>query len=147
VKIFAATIMVVTSVMGMNGVAFAHHSLAMFDLKTQIDVKGTVTEFDYVNPHTYIYMTADSDHRNWIIELQGGPGLLTKPTWHRNVLKFGDKITVHINPLRSGAAGGSLMYLIKADGTKLSIHGATNKYSRPADQPHPVDQPRPADQQ
>jgi hypothetical protein len=122
-----------------GGVSFAHHSHAMFDRNVDKVLTGTVQEFDFVNPHAYVQLISDQDKQNWTLELPAGPGLLNRFGWHKHVLQSGEKITAHLRPLRNGAPGGELMYLVKADGTKLvampegsnisgaPLTGATNK--------------------
>ena len=98
--------------------AFAHHSFAMFDRKAEIVLTGTVTQFQWKNPHTYIQLLSDKDKQDWTIEA-GGVSYLDRLGWRRNSLHAGDKITVHAHPLRNGAAGAELIWVVKPDGTKL----------------------------
>ena len=39
-----------------TGAAVAHHSTAMFDMQHTVTLTGTVTQFDWTNPHTFIFM-------------------------------------------------------------------------------------------
>jgi len=96
----------------------AHHSFAMFDDKKEVALKGEVAEFQWQNPHTYVQLVSDADKVNWTIELAGASGLV-RDHWKPGSLAAGDKITVHIHPLRNGAPGGALIWLEKADGTVL----------------------------
>jgi hypothetical protein len=97
---------------------FAHHSFTMFDATKQITLTGTVTSFEWTNPHTYIEIDAmgtDGAVKHWSIEL-GSPSILLKSGWKFNSLKKGDKTTLIINPLKNGQAGGFLNQATLPDG-------------------------------
>jgi hypothetical protein len=98
----------------------AHHSFAMFDQTKIMTLEGTVREFQWTNPHTFIELDVVSRGRTqrWGIELNS-PNNLTRQGWRRSSLKAGEKVTVRIAPLRSGHPGGLFLDLKKADGTVL----------------------------
>jgi hypothetical protein len=87
----------------------AHHSFAMFDRDHQIDLEGTVQEFRFVNPHTFINLVVKQDDgstENWSLEGQS-PAALVRSGWTSKTLKAGDELKMRIAPLRSGAPGGA----------------------------------------
>jgi uncharacterized protein DUF6152 len=89
--------------------ASAHHSFAMFDALHPKEISGTVKEFRFVSPHTILIVTVkgqDGVAKDWILE-GGAPGLQVRDGMTSKSLKPGDEITVTINPLHSGAEGGS----------------------------------------
>jgi len=91
------------------GAAMAHHSFAMFDAEHPIDISGTVKEFRFVSPHTILIVDVkgeDGSVKSWILE-GGAPGLQVREGLTSKSLKPGDEIVVKINPLHSGAEGGS----------------------------------------
>ncbi len=91
------------------GVALAHHSFAMFDAEHPIEITGTVKEFRFVSPHTLLILEVkgqDGVAKEWMLE-GGAPGLLVRDGMSGKSVKPGDEITAKINPLHSGAAGGS----------------------------------------
>lgn len=125
-KLSAAIILMLS-----GAAAFGHHSFAMFDLKKQVTLVGTVREFQWTNPHVWIQIDvteADGKVVRWSIE-SGSPRALSQEGWKRESLAVGDKITLTINPMRSGATGGALVSAILADGTKLSKPNEARKYS------------------
>jgi hypothetical protein len=87
--------------------ALAHHSFAMFDQKKIMTLEGTVTEFQWTNPHAFIEMNVSSGSTvtHWSIELNS-PNNLKRQGWTRTALKPGDKVTLRMNPLRNGNSGG-----------------------------------------
>jgi hypothetical protein len=92
-----------------GGAASAHHSFAMFDALHPKEISGTVKEFRFVSPHTILIVTVRGEEgveKDWILE-GGAPGLLTREGMTSRSLKPGDEIVVTINPLHSGAEGGS----------------------------------------
>jgi hypothetical protein len=92
-----------------GGAASAHHSFAMFDALHPIEIAGTVKEFRFVSPHTILIVSVkgqDGVDKDWILE-GGAPGLQVRDGMTSKSLKPGDEITVTINPLHSGAEGGS----------------------------------------
>src|SRR5262245_6910014 len=93
--------------------ASAHHSFAMFDSLHPKEIQGTVKEFRFVSPHTILIVTvkgSDGVEKDWILE-GGAPGLLVRDGMRAGSLKPGDEIRVTINPLHSGAEGGSFQPL------------------------------------
>ena len=91
------------------GPTLAHHSFAMFDRDHQVDLEGTVQEFRFVNPHTFIYLVVKQDDgstETWSLEGQS-PAALFRSGWTSKTLKVGDELKMRIAPLRSGAPGGA----------------------------------------
>jgi Family of unknown function (DUF6152) len=101
--------------------AQAHHSFAMFDHDHQIKITGTVTHFQWTNPHVYIDLDVSDNQgglKHYTIEC-ANPGILDRIGWKFNMIKEGDKITTIIAPLRTGEAGGLLKQVTLADGRKF----------------------------
>ncbi|MEO8307864.1 MAG: DUF6152 family protein [Pseudomonadota bacterium] len=102
--------------------AHAHHSFAMFDNEHQVKVTGTVTKFEWQNPHIYIFATggeAGKEAKAWTIE-GASPGILNRIGWKFNIVKPGDKVMMIIAPLRSGEPGGLLKEITLPDGRLLN---------------------------
>ena len=97
--------------------AAAHHSFAMFDQSKIMTLEGTVTEFQWTNPHAFIELDA-AGGRHWSIELNS-PNNLKRQGWTRAALKPGDRITLRMSPLRNGKPGGLFLDLTRADGKLL----------------------------
>jgi len=102
--------------------ATAHHSFTMFDMTKRITLAGTVTSFEWTNPHVYIEIDVpgeDGETKHWSIEL-GSPSILMGSGWKFSSLKKGDKVTLIVNPLKNGQAGGFLSTATLSDGRTLS---------------------------
>jgi len=101
--------------------ALAHHSFAMFDQRRIMTLEGTVTEFQWTNPHAFIELDVPGERgavTHWSIELNS-PNNLTRQGWSRSSLKPGDKVTLRMNPLRDGKSGGLFLDLTLASGKVL----------------------------
>lgn len=113
----------VTSVFGaallaISTPAYVHHSGAMFDREKQITITGTVTEFNWTNPHASFRVdvpNAEGKVESWAIEMNS-PNNLVHIGWKRTTIKAGDKVTVKINPLRDGRPGGIYLGITLPDG-------------------------------
>jgi opacity protein-like surface antigen len=89
--------------------ANAHHSIAVFDQSHPIELAGTVQEFRFTSPHTFIVLeVVDKDSNKVVWNLEGNsPNSLSWDGWSHNTLKPGDELRLTIFPLRSGAPGGA----------------------------------------
>lgn len=94
--------------------ALAHHSFAMFDQSKQVSLKGTVTEFQWTNPHAFIHVEVANDagvKETWDIELNS-PNNLKRQGWSSDSVKPGDKVTLVANPLRDTSHKGGLFIAV-----------------------------------
>ncbi len=101
--------------------AFAHHSAAQYDRTEMIVVTGEVTEYQWTNPHTWIYMrvtAADGQAQEWALEGES-VGQYVRIGWTAESVKLGDVVEAHVWPLKDGSSGGQLGYLVMQDGTIL----------------------------
>jgi hypothetical protein len=94
--------------------AVAHHSFAMFDAEKTIELKGTVKEFQWTNPHSWILMTVEG--QQWAIEM-GGPAGLARQGWVPKTLTPGMPVRTLVHPLKDGTRGGQFMAIYLPDGT------------------------------
>ncbi|MDP9082547.1 MAG: DUF6152 family protein [Pseudomonadota bacterium] len=104
----------------------AHHSYAMFDNKVETTLIGTVKEFQWTNPHSWIQLmvTDAAGHAvEWSIE-GGSPVALAHQGWTPTTFTPGDKVEIVMHPLKDGRKGGSLLRAI-VNGQKIG-NGWTN---------------------
>lgn len=88
--------------------AMAHHGVAGYDMTKTITVHGTVTKFDWSNPHVVVYLDAKNDSgemQHWTIEF-ASPVHMVRAGWSKNVMKTGDDIVIDTHPSRNGAPVG-----------------------------------------
>src|ERR671939_490398 len=90
----------------------SHHSFAAeFDAGQPINLKGTVTKIEWMNPHTYFYIdVAETNGQtvNWGLEM-GSPNGLMRAGWTRNTLKIGDVVTVEGSRAKDGTPYGNAL--------------------------------------
>ena len=99
----------------------AHHSPVMFDRTASKTLVGTVVQFTWTNPHSAIQLDVPNESGGvdrWGVEL-GSPQSMARNGWRSNIIKPGDKVTVVVNPLKSGEFGGIFVSLTLPDGRKL----------------------------
>jgi hypothetical protein len=102
--------------------ALAHHSNVAFEVNKIITVTGVVKEFRWVNPHTWLVLTADDGKGGkveWSCEGRA-PGVLLRAGWSKNALKPGDTVTVDMSPAKDGTKTSLIARVTKADGTILA---------------------------
>ncbi|TAJ92721.1 MAG: hypothetical protein EPO31_10895 [Gammaproteobacteria bacterium] len=105
----------------MTGAASAHHSFAMFDQTQTVILEGTVSDFQWTNPHAVIFLdirTAQGDMETWLFSMNS-PNNLRRQGWRKDTLKTGDKVTIVMHPLRDGGKGGMFVSVTLPDGTVL----------------------------
>ena len=104
--------------------AVAHHSYSMFDMRKTVALEATVVRFKWQNPHAFIELDAAArgGTERWSIEMTS-PNNLTQEGWKRTSLKPGDRVTVWVHPLRSGARGGSYVGVRLPNGATLGETG------------------------
>src|SRR5688500_5151939 len=103
---------------GMVVPVLAHHSPAAFDRSKEVKLVGTVKEFRWQNPHTWIEVLVPDEKGKevlWGVELTS-PTYLIRAGWKSNTIKPGDKVTVTAIAVRSGVQAGICRSLTLADG-------------------------------
>lgn len=99
----------------------AHHSTAMFDDENPIELTGTVVEWQFENPHVFIVLDVDGEEgERDVWSLEGlSPNVVYRQGWTPESLQPGDRITVTVHPLHSGAPGGNYRNPRWEDGTPI----------------------------
>lgn len=102
----------------------AHHSFAAeFDANQPVQLEGTVTKMDWINPHSWIHVdvtTASGEVQKWMIE-GGAPNALLRRGWNRNSLPVGTKIMVQGFRAKDGSFRANGRDITFADGRKLFV--------------------------
>jgi hypothetical protein len=114
--------------------AFAHHSFAAeFDAKRPVELKGTLLELEWVNPHAWIHMEVKDESgkvTKWDCEL-GSPNLLMRSGWRRDSLKRGDVIIVNGSAAKDGTNLANAKTVKLADGTRVFNAGSSGDTGTP----------------
>lgn len=97
----------------------AHHGEANYDTDKVVSVKGTVSDFQFINPHTLITLDVKNDKgeiEKWDCEMRSPSMLVRVGGWDKNTLKVGDVITVFGYRAKNGSPVMRLQKLTTADG-------------------------------
>jgi hypothetical protein len=121
-SLLVVPVIAVLLLLPLAGLTYAHHATASFDMTNSSTVKGTVTGFDWTNPHAYIYLDvkdAKDAIEKWSVEM-GTIGMLARAGWKRDTVKAGDEITVTGNRAKDGKPFLRLIKLVFADGREVT---------------------------
>jgi len=101
--------------------ATGHHSHAMFDDQQTVVREGSVAEFEWTNPHSWLQVNIANESGEmveWSLEM-GSPANLARRGWRPRMLVEGDPVTVTFHPLKDGNPGGALLAVTLPDGTQM----------------------------
>jgi len=101
----------------------AHHSFAAeFDDKQPVKLDGTVVKFDFMNPHSWIYLDVknpDGVTVRWSVET-GSTNALFRRGWRKESLRAGDHITVDAFRAKDGSNTANASTVKLPDGRQVS---------------------------
>ena len=118
-NVVALTAIVVTA---FTAPAPAHHSFAMFDAETTITLQGTVKEFEWTNPHSWLRVMVNDATTGqsavWALELSS-PARLKRMGMSADSVKAGDAVSVTFHPMKDGARGGQFLQAVLPGGKQV----------------------------
>ena len=110
-------------VLGLGGIAAAHHSNAAYDTDHPQTMEGTVKAVNWTNPHISFVIEKDAKNGEpavtWVFEVSS-PGVLTRSGWTKRSLQPGDHAVFRYAPLRDGSPGGFLQKVTLPNGQELT---------------------------
>jgi hypothetical protein len=102
--------------------ASAHHSFAMFDREKTVELQGTVKDFQWTNPHSFLDVYVDDSKGGapvlWTLEF-GAVHNLVNQGWKPKTLLPGDKILVTVHPAKNGGPYGQALSVTLSNGTVM----------------------------
>jgi Family of unknown function (DUF6152) len=100
--------------------SYGHHSAAGIDRTKTVTVEGTVKQFKWANPHSWLEIEVQNSKGGeiWNFEMNP-PAFLVRSGWKSSSVKIGDKVKVTARPFINGDTGGIFMSLTLPDGTTL----------------------------
>ena len=101
----------------------AHHSFAVYDHTRTVTIRGTVTKFQWTNPHGFIEMDIiqnDGTVKHFTVELTS-INMMQRVGWRSNMIKAGDKIQVVGAPLLNGDPVALGLEVVLADGKTMAL--------------------------
>jgi len=132
-RLRAFAILGITGVLLAAAPLLAHHSFAAeYDAKKPIELKGTITKVDWMNPHVYFYIDVKDDSgkiANWAFEM-GPPRLLERGGWKKSTMKEGDEVIVSGTLAKDGGKHGNARSVTLAN-TGQKLGGASSEGTIP----------------
>ena len=113
----------VMALLALSVSAFAHHGGAAYDMSNPLTVKGTVTEFQFINPHSLVFFDVKNDKgevEHWQGELTA-PNKLARAGWTKRSLNPGDKVTITGAVGKNNAHALTIRKLIGPDGQSMQL--------------------------
>jgi hypothetical protein len=113
---------IVASGLWIAGPAQAHHSMAGFDRTKPVTLVGTVKQFKWANPHSWIeleFQNSKGELESWNIEMTA-PAQLIRAGWKSSTVKPGDRVTIVAYPQQSGEPGGLFVSITLPSGDVLT---------------------------
>jgi len=117
----AASSLVMIGLLTVSVPLFAHHGNASYGNAKQLTVKGTVTEWVWLNPHTLLKIDVKDDAGqvvNWVVEWSA-PSSLINFGINKQTFKPGDEVTVVMITPDNGAPVGRIQRVQLANGKWL----------------------------
>jgi Family of unknown function (DUF6152) len=111
---FAALVLV-------GGPALAHHSAVMFDDTKEVTITGTIKEFQYTNPHSWLLVNVknkDGSVTTWGFEAEG-PSTLMRAGIHKSDFMPGTEVTMTGHPMRDGRPAATWMKAVRTSDGKV----------------------------
>jgi DNA/RNA endonuclease YhcR with UshA esterase domain len=118
----------VAGLLAASGSVFAHHGTANYDMTKALTVKGTVTDFQFINPHTLILFDVKNDKgevEHWQAEATS-PNHLVRAGWTKNTVKPGDQISISGFRAKNGANVLRFQKMVLANGQEIVEGGSDN---------------------
>ena len=129
--------------------AYAHHSFALFDRTKVVTLNGTVKDWKWANPHSWLMVVVrkpDGTDEEWAL-VGSSPNMMGRWGWNASDIAVGDKVQVDILPARDGKPIGALKTVFLAGGKVLAdpagasgealASGPTHLPTKPEGVPYP----------
>jgi hypothetical protein len=121
-KNWVVCLTLILGVLLVSGPLLAHHGEANYDTTKIVSVKGTVTEFKFVNPHVEVSLDVKNDTgeiEKWVGEARSPAMLARYGGWDKNTIKTGDVITASGHRTKNGTNFLRLTTIVLADGREM----------------------------
>jgi hypothetical protein len=118
-----AVVALIAGLLAAPRLANAHHGWAAFESVTKVTLKGTVTDFHFVNPHSVIEFSVKDDKG----QIQAWEGEMTSPLhlaplgWSAGSLEPGEQITITGFPAKNGSFALRVTRIVQANGKEMKM--------------------------
>jgi hypothetical protein len=109
------------------GASFAHHSAAGIDRTKSVTLVGTVKQFGWTNPHSWMEVEVPDERGGtvtWKVEMTS-PAYLVRAGWKSTTVKTGDEVKVSVRPMKDGTPGGLFQSVTLSDGRTFTERPVT----------------------
>jgi len=121
-KKLAISLTIILGILLASGPLLAHHGEANYDPEKVVSAKGTVTNFQFINPHVQIFLDVKNkkgEIEQWICEARSPSMLVRVGGWDKSTLKPGDVITASGHRARNGSNVLRLQKIVLSDGREM----------------------------
>ena len=111
---------------------YGHHSDSVYNQERFVTIKGTVTQFEFVNPHVLIHVSAKDDRGNMVqwVTLGGPPNRMAKGAgWTHSTIKEGEELTITGYPFKDGRPIMLFQMICRADGQQIPMSETVTAFS------------------
>lgn len=111
------------ALLSLTTAAFGHHSFAVYDHTRTLTLRGTVTKFQWTNPHAFLELDVkqpDGSLKHYSVELTS-INMMQRVGWRSNMIKAGDHVTAVVAPILTGEPVGLGLEVTLADGSKREL--------------------------
>jgi hypothetical protein len=116
---------IIVGLLVVSSPTFAHHGTANYDMTKVVTLKGTVTDFQFINPHTLILFDVKNEKgivEHWQAEATS-PNHLVRAGWTKNIVKSGDEITISGFRAKNGSTVMRFQKMVLANGQEITEGG------------------------
>ena len=113
------------AVLGISSPMLAHHGRANYDATKIVTIMGTVSAFQFSNPHAQLFLDVKDEKGNiarWVGE-GTSPNMLVREGWDRRTIKAGDQVTATGHAARDGSNTLRIEKIILPSGKELTFEG------------------------
>ena len=115
-------------VVALGSTASAHHSAVQYDFGKSATITGVVVKFQAINPHMRLTLRVTDDKGTREVELEGhSTNNMYRAGYRDGMIKYGDKITAIVAPLRDGREGGYMVAAVTASGQRFGLQSAADR--------------------
>ncbi len=121
-QLVVATMVAGTLFLGSRPIVAHHGTANVYDMSKPVVMKGTLTKFEWTNPHNQIYFDVTDEKgvvTHWTAATEP-PQVMLERGWTRKSLPMGEQVTVYIFVAKNGAPVGNLQKIVLANGTELT---------------------------
>jgi len=116
-------VVIMAGLIFVSGRVWGHHGVAnLYDMSKLVMLKGTITKFEWTNPHNQISFDVTDEKGavvHWVVATEP-PQVMLERGWTKKSLTPGDQVTVYVFAAKNGAPVGNIQRIVLPDGKELT---------------------------